>query len=296
MRGLERDPPALRTVGSTATPLHPGAQPLVVRGPMRVIECSHPDEAADLVAKDILAALARKPDLVLGLATGSTPIGIYERLIRAHREDGADFSKVRTFNLDEYIGLSADHPQSYRMFMREHLFDGIGLAPEQSRFPPTDDHDLQAACTAFETAIRDAGGIDIQILGIGANGHIGFNEPTSSLASRTRVKTLTDKTLHDNARFYDEGEVQPQLATTMGIGTILDAKRIVLQAFGTKKAQAVRASVEGPISSFCPASALQMHPSVTMYVDPASASMLTMRDYYRRVRENERSLDELGFR
>jgi glucosamine-6-phosphate deaminase len=263
---------------------------------MRVIECPTQDEAADLVAHDILEALRHKPDLVLGLATGSTPIGVYERLVRAHREGGVDFSRVRTFNLDEYIGLSAEHPQSYRHFMREHLFAGIGLRREQSRFPPTEGRDLQGACAAFEQAIRDAGGIDIQILGIGSNGHIGFNEPTSSLASRTRVKTLTDKTMVDNARFYAEGEEQPQLATTMGIGTILDAKHIVLQAFGTKKAHAVRAAVEGPITAFCPASVLQMHASVTLYCDPGSASMLTMRDYFRRVRQNELNLRELGHR
>jgi glucosamine-6-phosphate deaminase len=261
---------------------------------MRVIECTTQDEAADLVAQDILEALRQKPDLVLGLATGSTPIGVYERLVRAHREDGVDFSRVRTFNLDEYIGLAADHPQSYRFFMRTHLFDGIEVPPENVRFPPSEVGGLNAACLAYEQAIVDAGGIDIQILGIGSNGHIGFNEPTSSLASRTRVKTLTDKTLADNARFYSDGEEQPQLATTMGIGTILDARRIVLQSFGKKKAQAVHAAVEGPISSFWPASALQLHPDVTMYVDTESASLLTMSDYYRRVRQNELRLRDEG--
>ncbi len=254
---------------------------------MRVIECQSTDEAADLVAHEILAALADKPDLVLGLATGSTPIGVYERLIAAHRERGVSFARVTTFNLDEYVGLAADHPQSYRHFMRENLFHGLDVDPANIHFPPVDGDDLPAACAAYEQAIRDAGGIDIQILGIGSNGHIGFNEPTSSLASRTRLKTLADKTLSDNARFYAEGEEQPQLATTMGIGTILDAKRIILQSFGHKKAQAVREAVEGAVSSFWPASALQMHPSVTFYLDRDSASRLTMRDYYRRVRENE---------
>jgi glucosamine-6-phosphate deaminase len=257
---------------------------------MRVIECTTQDEAADLVAQEILSALHEKPDLVLGLATGSTPVGVYERLVRAHREDGVDFSRVRTFNLDEYIGLPAGHPQSYRTFMRQHLFDGIELPSANSRFPPTEVEDLDAACSTYEQDIRDAGGIDIQILGIGSNGHIGFNEPTSSLASRTRVKTLTDKTLGDNARFYATDEEQPQMATTMGIATILDTKRILLQSFGSKKAEAIHAAVEGPVSSFWPASALQLHPDVTFYVDGESASQLTMRAYYRRVRENELNL------
>ncbi|MEZ5966223.1 MAG: glucosamine-6-phosphate deaminase [Planctomycetota bacterium] len=254
---------------------------------MRVIECASRDEAAELVADEILRALQHKPDLVLGLATGSTPIGVYERLVRAHREAGVDFAAVRTFNLDEYIGLAADHAQSYRHFMRAHLFDGIEIPAANTHFPPVEGDDLAAACAAYEAAIRDVGGIDIQILGIGSNGHIGFNEPTSSLASRTRVKTLTDKTLADNARFYGPGEPQPEMATTMGIGTILETKRILLQSFGPKKAEAVRAAVEGALSSFCPASALQLHPDVTMFVDSDSAARLSMRAYYRRVRRNE---------
>ena len=257
---------------------------------MRIIECHTQEEAADLVAGEILAALRDKPNLVLGLATGSTPIGVYERLVRAHREHRADFSRVTTFNLDEYIGLDAEHPQSYRAFMRQHLFDALQLPASRTHFPPVEDRDLFSACDAYEQAIRAAGGIDIQLLGIGSNGHIGFNEPTSSLASRTRIKTLTDKTLSDNARFYGPGEEQPQMATTMGVGTILDARRILLQSFGHKKAHAIRNSVEGPVSSFWPASALQLHPDVKLFLDAESASLLTMRDYYRRTRQNELKL------
>ncbi len=259
---------------------------------MRVIECGTADEAADLVSAEILAALSNKPDLVLGLATGSTPIGVYERLVRAHRERGVDFSRVRTFNLDECIGLHADHPQSYRSFMRQHLFAGLNIAARNTRFPPVEGRDLSTACAAYEQAIADAGGIDIQILGIGSNGHIGFNEPTSSLASRTRVKTLADKTLADNARFYSTREAQPQVATTMGIGTILDARRILLQSFGNKKAPAIHAAVEGAVSSFWPASALQLHADVSFYVDGEAASLLTLRDYYKRVRRNEVDLHQ----
>jgi glucosamine-6-phosphate deaminase len=186
----------------------------------------------------------------------------------------------------------SEHEQSYRCFMDRHLFSGINAHPSNIHFPPSRGLDLASACAEYERRIQDAGGVDIQILGIGSNGHIGFNEPTSSLASRTRVKTLTDKTLRDNSRFYRHDEEQPQLASTMGIGTILDAKRIVLQAFGSKKANAVRAAVEGPISSFWPGSALQMHPAVSFFLDPASASKLSLLEYYRRVEENEKSLRE----
>jgi glucosamine-6-phosphate deaminase len=262
---------------------------------MRVVVCDSPDEAADLVAGEILAALERKPELVLGLATGSTPVGVYERLGRAHRDRGVDFSRVRTFNLDEYLGLAADHAQSYRFFMREHLFDGIGLPERNIHFPPTEGPDLRDQCRRYEDEIRAAGGIDIQLLGIGSNGHIGFNEPCSSLASRTRVVTLTDKTLHDNARFYEEGEFQPEMACTMGIGTILDAKRILLQSFGTKKAPAIRSVVEGAVSSFWPGTALQLHADTNLYLDAPSASLLTMVDFFRRSRADEQRLIDKGW-
>ena len=262
---------------------------------MRVIVCESADESADIVAGQIVEATRKKPNLVLGLATGSTPIGVYQRLIAAHQSDGLDFSGLRTFNLDEYLGLPADHAQSYSTFMNEHLFHGLNVARENIHFPPTifpshDPETIRSVCDAHEAEIRDAGGIDIQILGIGSNGHIGFNEPTSSLASRTRIKTLTKKTLEDNSRFYGPDEEQPTIAATLGIGTILDTKSILLQAFGAKKAEAVKASIEGPISSFWPASALQLHPDVTFYLDEESASALSMLDYYRRVRKNEGKL------
>jgi len=258
---------------------------------MEVVVSADPSDGADLVAKEIVRALEAKPDLVLGLATGSTPVPVYRRLVEAHQRDGLDFSRVRTFNLDEYLGVPADHPRSYRAFMREHLFDGIELPHENSRFPPTEGPRLTDQCQEFEDEIRAVGGIDLQLLGIGRNGHIGFNEPTSSLASRTRIKTLTSKTLDDNARFYGPGEEQPRLACTMGIGTILGARRILLQSFGEAKAAAIKACVEGPISSFWPGSALQMHPDVSFFLDEDAASELTMLDYYAAVRVARSELD-----
>ncbi|MHC4512544.1 MAG: glucosamine-6-phosphate deaminase, partial [Planctomycetota bacterium] len=191
---------------------------------MNILICETAEAAAELVAQEILAALRQKPGLVLGLATGSTPVGVYARLVRAHREQQVDLAGVRTFNLDEYVGLPADHPQSYRAFMHKHLFSGLELPAGHVQFPPSEGPALRRRCADYEQAIRDADGIEIQLLGIGSNGHIGFNEPTSSLASRTRLKTLTDKTLRDNARLYGPEEEQPQVAATMGIGTILQAR------------------------------------------------------------------------
>ena len=254
---------------------------------MKVLIFDNAEEAAEYISVEILRALARKPDLVLGLATGSSPLGVYSRLIRAHRDDGVSFAQVRTFNLDEYLGLTPKHPQSFERFMRTHLFDQLDIPAKNVHFPPTSGRALESQCARYEESITSVGGIDVQVLGIGSNGHIGFNEPTSSLVSRTRIKTLTRKTREDNARFYDDPQAQPQLAVTMGIGTILDAKRIFLQAYGVKKAAAVHAAIEGPISAFWPASALQMHPKTSFYLDSQSASLLRLVDYYRRVQQND---------
>ncbi len=258
---------------------------------MRIVLTQDAEEAAELVAQAILARLGEKPNLVLGLATGSTPIGVYRRLREAHARGEADFSRVHTFNLDEYLDLAPDHPQSYHHFMRVHLFDGLNVPEAQIHFPPSQGNRLQRRCADFEETIVRVGGIDVQLLGIGCNGHVGFNEPTSSLASRTRIKTLTARTLEDNRRFYAEGEEQPVLAATMGIGTILEAREILLQAHGAKKASAVRAMVEGPLSSFFPASALQLHPDVTAFLDPEASRLLTMRDYYQQAAQYQRELE-----
>jgi len=240
--------------------------------------------AASRSAADYLASvLHKKPAAVLGLATGSTPVVLYRELITKHRAGCLDFGGCTSFNLDEYVGLGPDHPASYRRFMQEKLFAGINLQPSRVHIPDGLAQDLPAHCEAYEQSIRDAGGIDLQILGIGSDGHIGFNEPTSSLGSRTRLKTLTERTRVDNARFFDSPADVPHHVITMGIGTILDARAISLLAFGTSKAAAIAAMVEGPITAMVPASILQTHPVVKVFLDEAAASGLSKMDYYRNV-------------
>jgi glucosamine-6-phosphate deaminase len=249
---------------------------------MEIIICQD-ERTASRSAARLAARLVRgKPDAVLGLATGRSPTKLYAELIRMHREEGLDFSRVTAFNLDEYIGLGRDHPQSYRTFMWKHLFSQINIRPENAHIPDGAAEELPAHCAAYEQAIADAGGIDLQVLGIGANGHIGFNEPTSSFASRTRHKTLSRQTVQDNAHFYggDEDRV-PHHCITMGIGTIMEARRIVLLAFGAHKAEAVAAMVEGPVSAMVPASVLQHHEFAKVFLDEAAAAKLQLADYYR---------------
>jgi len=226
-------------------------------------------------ARIIADRLRKKPDLVLGLATGSTPLGMYKELIRMHREEGLDFSKVTTFNLDEYVGLPPDHDQSYHYFMKVNLFDHINLDPRFVHVPQGMAKDVDAFCDWYEDRMRRAGGIDIQVLGIGANGHIAFNEPGSSLGSRTRIKTLTGTTRQDNARFFASMDEVPKYAITMGVGTIMDAKELLLLANKKGKADAVRAAVEGPVTASCPASIIQMHRSAFCVLDKEAASQLT---------------------
>jgi glucosamine-6-phosphate deaminase len=231
--------------------------------------------AMSRLAAEMIAQLIRsKPRAVLGLATGSTPLGTYKELTRMHKEDGLDFGQVVTFNLDEYVGLPAAHAQSYRSFMNENLFKRINVRPENTNLPDGLASDITAGCIAYEARIREFGGIDLQLLGIGSNGHIAFNEPGSSLGSRTRVKTLTEKTRKDNSRFFASMDEVPKYAVTMGIGTIMEARRVVLLANKESKADAVATAVEGPVTAMCPASALQMHPQVTVIVDRAAAARL----------------------
>lgn len=248
--------------------------------------------AMSRVAAGILTrAIRKKPDSVLGLATGSTPKGVYRELVREFEKGEVDFSSVTTFNLDEYLGLPAGDPRSYRFFMWEELFRHVNVPEERIHIPDGSvTKDLYRRCDEYEQAIRRAGGIDIQLLGIGKEGHIGFNEPTSSLGSRTRVKTLTAETREANRRFFSAEENLPECVITMGIGTILEARRILLIASGIEKAEAIERAVEGPVSSSCSASALQLHGSVTVIVDEAAASRLKQVDYYRRVMETTERL------
>lgn len=233
--------------------------------------------AAALAAEEI----RDHPDTVLGLATGSTPLGLYREWIRLHSDEGLDFGRVTSFNLDEYVGLPADHPCSYRYFMQEQLFNHINIRPDRVHIPNGTAGDLAAECAAYEQAIRDAGGIDVQVLGIGSDGHIGFNEPGGSLASRTRREILTAQTRRDNARFFDNPEDVPLYSLTMGIGTILESRRILLLAFGEHKADILAKAVEGPVTASVPASVLQMHPHVTVFVDEPGAASLARVDHYK---------------
>jgi glucosamine-6-phosphate deaminase len=241
-------------------------------------------EAATSVAARIIARLLReKPNAVLGLATGSTPLLLYRELIAMK----LDWRKVTTFNLDEYVGLENTHPQSYHSFMWENLFRHINIAKKNIHIPDGMAKDIPKFCAKYEKQIQAAGGIDLQVLGIGTDGHIGFNEPTSSLASRTRIKTLTQQTRKDNARFFGREDKVPHHVITMGIGTIMEARQILLLAFEAKKARAVAEVVEGPITSHNPGTVLQMHPATKICLDAGSASRLKRADYYQWVYANK---------
>ncbi len=262
---------------------------------MKVVILKDAAEVAKYGADIFIKQIKRKPDSVLGLATGSTPVALYKELISAYQSGRVSFKNVSSFNLDEYLGLTGTHPQSYRYFMNQQLFDHIDIEKSQTAVPPGDAEDPFSACEQYENNIKQKGGIDIQLLGIGRNGHIGFNEPSSSLMSRTRVKTLTRATIDDNARFFGPDEYQPHLSITMGIGTILESKKVVLLATGANKAEAIKATVEGPLTAACPASALQMHEHVVLVIDEAAASQLADVDFYKHIEmENQKLLERLG--
>jgi len=237
--------------------------------------------AADVVIAGLSAA--RRAEPVIGLATGSSPLGLYAELAAAVRAGGLDLGHARGFALDEYVGLPLGHPQSYREVLLREVCTPLGLPPDRLRVPDgsgRDEEALVAGATEYERLLAAAGGVDVQILGIGANGHLGFNEPGSALSSRTRVKRLSDRTRHDNARFFDGIEDVPTHCVTQGLGTVLDARRLVLVASGPGKAAAVAAALEGPLSASCPASVLQWHADATVVLDEAAASGLRNRDYY----------------
>lgn len=241
---------------------------------MLVIVKTNYEKLSIEAAKVIADRLKKKPNLVLGLATGSTPLGLYKELIRMYKYEGLDFSKVTTFNLDEYVGLPPSHDQSYHYFMQKNFFDNVNIDPRYIHVPQGMAKDVTQFCDWYEDRIKSFGGIDIQILGIGANGHIAFNEPGSSLGSRTRIKTLTPATRDDNKRFFKSDEEVPKYAITMGVGTIMDSRELLLVASGNSKSTAIKSAVEGPLTAMCPASIIQMHKEAFVLVDKEAGSKL----------------------
>ena len=249
---------------------------------MEIVILPNREAIGALAADAFCALLDRKPDAVLGLATGSSPLPVYDELAARCERGEVSFSQARGFTLDEYVGLPADHPETYRNVINAELVSRVDFAPGAVQGPNGLADDIPASCAAYEAAIADAGGVDLQILGIGTDGHIGFNEPGSSLASRTRIKTLTEQTRIDNARFFD-GDVDavPTHGLTQGLATIMSARHIVLVAAGSGKAEAVHHLAEGGVSALWPGTILQHHPHVTVLVDEAAASRLQLASYYR---------------
>lgn len=248
---------------------------------MKVLIFPNAELAVARAAEMILSQVRARPDAVLGLATGGTMEPVYRAILAG--APGLSFAGVTTFNLDEYVGLAPDHPQSYHRYMQHHLFGHLDIDPAKVHLPVGNADSPKAEAARYDAAIAAAGGIDLQLLGLGVNGHIGFNEPGSSLGSRTRIKTLTQKTRADNARFFGPGEAVPRYAITMGIETIMEAREVVLIATGPHKAEAVRNMVEGPVSTFCPASMIQFHRHATVILDEDAAARLQLRDYYQEV-------------
>ena len=248
---------------------------------MEIVVLDTAEEVARVAADRIAALVRRRPEAVLGLATGSSPLGTYGELARRVARGDLDLSRVRAFALDEYVGIPAGSPQGYAAVLDREVVRPLRLDPARVRVPDGSADDLETAADVYESAIREAGGVDLQLLGIGANGHIGFNEPTSSFTSRTRVKTLTARTRADNARFFASADDVPVHCLTQGLGTILDARELLLVAQGAAKAAAVAAAVEGPLTSMCPGSALQLHPRATVLVDAAAGARLQLLDHYR---------------
>jgi len=250
------------------------------------------EAAAVLVARIVGHELRANPSLVLGLATGKTMERVYRHLVRIHKEQKLDFSLCRTFNLDEYVGLFPSDPNSYRHYMDQHLFREVNIDQRNTHLPNGLATNLEEECRRYEAVIQRFGGIDLQLLGIGRAGHIGFNEPLSALRSRTRVKALTPTTIQQNASFFGGDANVPRRAITMGVGTIIEARRCVLLATGGTKAEVIAQAVEGPITSMVTASALQLQPRCSVVVDEAAAGKLKEREYYRWIFENEPEWEE----
>lgn len=250
---------------------------------MEVIIQPNAKRAAQAAADFIAQALVAKPDLVLGLATGCTMEPVYDRLVQKHRDEGLDFSRCRTFNLDEYAGLEADNHGSYHHFMRERFFDRVNIDLRNTHLPDGMAKDLEAECANYEKQIVDSGGIDLQVLGIGLNGHLGFNEPLSAFRSRTRLQTLSRMTRAQNAPLFPSLNKVPHCAITMGVGTILEARRCLLLATGEEKAGIVASAIEGPLTAMITATALQLHPACTILLDEDAAGRLQKNDHYQRI-------------
>ena len=251
-----------------------------------VVIVESPGAAGDLVARHIAALVRAEPELTLGVSTGSTPLPVYRALAR-ERAAGLDLSRVRAFALDEYVGLPRQHPESYHSVIDREVTEPLGLDPSRVHVPDGEQPSIATAGERYEAALESHGGIDLQLLGIGSDGHVGFNEPGSSLASLTRIKTLTARTRADNARFFETPEQVPTHCITQGIGTILRAGHLVLLAFGVGKADAIAAAVEGPVTASLPASCIQLHAHVTVVVDEAAAVGFERADYYRWVYEHK---------
>ncbi len=254
---------------------------------MEVIIRPTTEQACELTCQLIAKAVREKPSLVIGLATGRTMENLYDRLAREHKENGLDFSLCRSFNLDEYIGLAGDDPNSYRHYMNEQLFNHINIDKRNTYLPNGVAQDLDAEAIDYEDKIKEAGGIDIQLLGIGRSGHIGFNEPLSALFSRTRAKALTPVTIEQNSPLFDNPEDMPTRAFTMGVGTILDAERVIMLVTGAEKADILAKAVEGSVSSMISATALQLHPKTIVICDEAAAAKLEGKVYYDFIFKNE---------
>ena len=247
---------------------------------MEIVICKTKEEASKIAADMITAAVKKNPKTVLGLATGSTPVPMYKEMIKAVKAKKVSYKAAKSWNLDEYVGLPPTHDQSYRYFMDKNLFDSIDIKKSNTHVLNGLAKDVDRECKSYEAAIKKAGGIDIQVLGIGSDGHIAFNEPGTSLASDTDVVYLTPQTIKDNSRFFKSAKDVPTRALSRGVGSILKAKKIILLAFGKNKADAVKGCVEGPVSQFCTASALQMHADTWVFCDREAASKLKLAKYY----------------
>jgi glucosamine-6-phosphate deaminase len=251
-----------------------------------VVIVESPEAGGELVARHIATRVRAQPDFTLGVATGSTPLPVYSALAR-ERAAGLDLSDVTAFALDEYVGLPREHPESYHSVIQREVTEPLGLDPSRVHVPDGDEETVATAGQRYEAALLTHGGVDLQLLGIGTDGHVGFNEPGSSLSSSTRIKTLTAQTRADNARFFDTPEEVPTHCITQGIGTILRAGHLVLLAFGSAKAAAVAAAVEGPVTATLPGSCIQLHAHVTVVVDEAAAASFERDEDYRWVYEHK---------